>query len=67
MARRKMRVMTMLVTVRVPDADEYGRPLNGAAARREVRNLIMHGTGWSTDPGDIRVVSVKPIPKGAKR
>lgn len=55
MAKRKR--LTMLVTVSVPD------DLTAAEARREVRTLINHQSGWLSrlEEGDVKAISVKPV------
>lgn len=56
----KRKAIHMLITVSVP------ANMSAAAARREVRELINHGTGWSTIPGyedSVRARKVAPAPR----
>jgi len=53
MAKRK--TLAMLVTVSVP-ANQ-----SASWARREVRNLINHGVGWTTNAGDTDGVKARAV------
>ena len=55
MSQRKQ--VTMIVVVKVPAG------MTAAEARREVRSLISTQSNWSADAEDVKVASVKPIPK----
>lgn len=64
------RIVEMVVRVRVParygafHCGPFGALVSAADARREVRCLITHQAANALDPGDVRVVSVRPVPKG---